>query len=101
METDSIKTTLSLTTEKIQKVVKTCQNLLRSHSTTFLELTKVISLLSSTTQAVDPARIQLRFLQQQPIVCRRGKNELSVSNNIKHKVKNRINLADRELKVLQ
>ena len=31
----------------------------------------------------------------------KGKNELSVSNNIKHQVKNRINLAGRELEVLQ
>ena len=29
------------------------------------------------------------------------KNELSVSNNIKHQVKKRVNLADRELEVLQ
>ena len=30
-----------------------------------------------------------------------GKNELMVSNNIKYQVKNRINLVDRKLKVLQ
>ena len=30
-----------------------------------------------------------------------GKNELSVSDNIKHQVKNRINLVDGELEVLQ
>ena len=30
-----------------------------------------------------------------------GKNELSVSNNIKHQVKNRVNMVDRELEVLQ
>ena len=79
METDSIKMTLSLTPEKVQKVVKTCQNLLRSHSTTLLEFTKVVGLLSSTIQAVEPAKI----LQQQQIVCLREKNELSVSNNTK------------------
>ena len=62
MEIDSIKMTLSLTPEKVQKVVKTCQNNLRSHSTTLLELTRVIGLPSSTIQAVEPAKIQLRFL---------------------------------------
>ena len=61
MEIDSIKMTLSLTPEKVQKVVKTCQNLLRSHSTTLLELTRVVGLLSSTIQAVEPAKIQLKF----------------------------------------
>ena len=45
MKIDSIKMTLSLTREKVQKVIKTCQNLLRSHSTTVLEFTRVISLL--------------------------------------------------------
>ena len=73
METDSIKMTLSLTPEKVQKVVKTCQNFLRGHSTTLLELTRVVGLLSSTIQAVEPAKIQLRFLQQQQIVCLRKK----------------------------
>ena len=69
METDSIKMTLSLTPEKVQKVVKTCQNLLRSHSTTLLEFTRVMGLLSSTIQAVEPEKI----LQQQQIVCLRKK----------------------------
>ena len=64
-----IKMALSLTPEKVQKVVKACQNLLRSHSTTLLELTRVIGVLSLTIQAVEPAKIQLRFLQQQRIVC--------------------------------
>ena len=50
-----------------------CQNLLRRHSTTLLELNRVIGLLSSTIQAVEPAKIQLRFLQQQEVVCLREK----------------------------
>ena len=60
---------LSLTLEKVQKVVKTCQNLLRGHFTTLLEMTRVIDLLSFTIQEVEPAKIQLIFLQQQQIVC--------------------------------
>ena len=80
----------------------TCQNFLRSHSTTSLELTRVVGLLSSTIQVVEPAKIQLRFLQQQQTNCvSKEKNELSVSNNIKHQVKNRFNLMERELEVLQ
>ena len=58
-----IKMTLSLTPEKVQKVVKTWHNLLGSHSTTLLELNRVIGLLSSTLQAVEHPKIQLRFLQ--------------------------------------
>ena len=69
--------TLSLTPVKVQKIVKTSQNLLRSHSATLLELTRVVGLLSSTIQAVESAKIQLRYFQQQQIVCLRKKNELS------------------------
>ena len=57
METDLIKMTFSLTPQKVQKVVKTCQNLLRSYYITLLELTKVIGFLSSIVQAVEPAKI--------------------------------------------
>ena len=49
------------------------QNFLRGHSTTLLELNRVIGLLSSTIQEVEPAKIQLRFLQQQQIVYLREK----------------------------
>ena len=92
---------LSLTPEKIQKFVKTCQNLLRSHSITFLELTRVIGLLSSTIQAAEATKIHLRFLQRQQIasLVKKKKNEISVSNNIKHQVINRNNLVDRKLEV--
>ena len=57
MEIDSIKMTLSLKPKKLQKVVKTWQNLLRSHSITLLELNRVVGLLSSTMQAVEPPKI--------------------------------------------
>ena len=60
-EIDSIKMTLSLPSEKVQKVAKTCENLLRSHSTNLLESTRVVGLLSSTIQAVEPGKIQLNF----------------------------------------
>ena len=52
---------------------------------------------------MEPAEIQLRFFQQQQIVClrKKKKKELSVSKNIKHQIKNQINLADREFEVLQ
>ena len=60
-EIDSIKMTLSLPSEKVQKVAKTCENLLRSHSTNLLESTRVVGLLSSTIQAVELGKIQLNF----------------------------------------
>ena len=39
--------------EKAQKVAKICQNLLRSHFITLLQLTKFIGFLSSTIQVVE------------------------------------------------
>ena len=62
METVSIKMTLSLTAEKVQKIVKTRQSILRSRLTTLLELTRVIGLLLFTLQAVEPEKFWLRFL---------------------------------------
>ena len=53
---------VSLTEEKIQKVKTKCQNLLTEPKTLVLELTKVIDLLTSTIQAVLPARLQCRYL---------------------------------------
>ena len=57
MEKDSVKMNLSLTLEKVGNVFKTCQNFIKSHSTTPLKLTGVIAFFSSTTQAVEPAKI--------------------------------------------
>ena len=44
-----------------------CVKLLQTQKTTVMELTKLIGLLSFTTQAVIPARLQHRFLQRQQI----------------------------------
>ena len=57
MEKDSVKMNLSLTFEKVGNVFKTCQNFIKSYSTTPLKLTGVIAFFSSTTQAVEPAKI--------------------------------------------
>ena len=62
LKIDTHTMTLALTEEKMK-----CQNLLSHSQTTVLELTKLISLMSSTVQAVLPARLQLRYLQQQEI----------------------------------
>ena len=101
MKIDLIKISFSLATEKVQKVVKNCQNLLRSHFTIRLELTKVIGLLSSTTKAMKPTKIQLRFFSATAKCVSKRKHELSVSNETKHQAKNRIKFVDRELEVLQ
>ena len=70
MEIDFIKMTLSLTTEKVQKIIKTFSGEKEPSQESFYDssrLTLVVGLLSSTMQAVQPAKIQLRFLQQQQI----------------------------------
>ena len=62
LKIDTHTMTLALTEENMKY-----QNLLSHFQTTVLELTKLISLMSSTVQAVLPARLQLRYLQQQQI----------------------------------
>lgn len=44
MELDSVKLNLRLTAANLQKVFKTCQDFLRSHYLTLVELSKVIAL---------------------------------------------------------
>ena len=67
LKIDTHTITLALTEEKIEKVILKCQNLLSHPQTTILESTKLIGLMSSTVQVVLPARLQLRYLQQQEI----------------------------------
>ena len=65
-------------------------------------MTRVVDLLSSAIEAVEPAKIQLRFLQQQQIVCLRKKmsyqsvptlNTKSITENKEQKNKNMIRLS--------
>ena len=67
LKINSVNLEISLTEEKIQKVKTKCQNLLTEPETSILELTRVIGLLTSTIQAVLPARLQCRYLQLQQI----------------------------------
>ena len=60
---DTSQMAISLTEEKIQKVIKNCQELYQSSQSTPLKLTKLIGLLSSAAQAILPARIQYKYLQ--------------------------------------
>ena len=64
---NSVTLELSLNKTKIQKVVSECQNWLNNPQTSILELTRLIGLLTSTIQAVLPARLNRRFLQIQQI----------------------------------
>ena len=122
IEIDSMKITWLLTPEKVQKVVETCQNLLRSHSTTLREGTKSCWDLSESSQKLfyNSSRIHQSYgffiihntssgtsndsvkISSITTICvSKEKNELPLSNNIKHQVKNRVNLVHRDLEVLQ
>lgn len=58
---------LSPTTPRKEENSRTLQKHLKEKETTVLDLTKIIGLLSSAAQAVMPARLQFRFLQNQLI----------------------------------
>ena len=64
---NSLIMTLSLPEKKVSKVQKQCLELLQKSEVSILELTKLIGLLSSSVQAVLPAQINFRHLQQQQI----------------------------------
>ena len=55
---------LSLTPEKLMKVTSQCLEMYKTEKVSILQLTKLIGLLSSTAQAVLPAQLQFRYLQQ-------------------------------------
>ena len=57
--------TLSLPAEKIGKIKDQCLKLYKVSEVSLLDLSKLIGTLSSTIQAVLPARLQFCFLQQQ------------------------------------
>ena len=63
--------TLSLPKEKIGKIKDQCLRLYKASEVSLLDLTKLIRTLSSTIQAVLPARLQFCFLQQQQILSLR------------------------------
>ena len=61
---NSINLTLSLPRDKIRKIQSKCQDLLETPVTTVRELSKFLGLLSSSIQAVFPAPLHYRYLQQ-------------------------------------
>ncbi|XP_057296294.1 uncharacterized protein LOC130625258 [Hydractinia symbiolongicarpus] len=65
MSVDSVTMSLYLTREKVTKIQTQCLSLYKTREATILELTQLIGVLSSTIQAVLPARLEFRFLQQQ------------------------------------
>ena len=60
--------TLSLSEEKIRRIKDHCLSLHKGSEVSPLDLTKLIGTLSSIIQAVLPARLQFRFLQQQQVL---------------------------------
>ena len=64
LKINSVTMTLSLPQEKVEKVLACCREMYCKTFTSILELTKLLGLLSSTIQAVMPAQLQLRHLQQ-------------------------------------
>jgi hypothetical protein len=61
---DSQALTLALPRDKIRRVKKECQNLLDLQVVTVRELAKVLGHLTSTIQAVFPAPLHFRHLQE-------------------------------------
>ena len=72
LEIDSVRMTLPLPQEKVKKLRLKCQKLISNPRTTLWEMTSLLGFLCSTTQAVLPAMLQIRFLQQQQIVAIRN-----------------------------
>ena len=72
LEIDSVRMALTLPQEKVKKLRLKCQKLISNPRTTLWEMTSLLGSLCSTAQAVLPAMLQIRFLQQQQIVAIRN-----------------------------
>ena len=99
LKIDTYTMTLTLTEEKMKKLIFKCQNFLFHPQTTVFELTKLIGLMSSAVQTVLPARLQLTYLQQQqatiPGLFIPGRD------SIKHSVKTRTSWVCEKFKIKQ
>ena len=69
LEIDSVRMTLTLPQEKVKKLRLKCQKLISNPRMTLWEVTSLLGTLCSTAQAVLPAMLQIRFLQQQQIAA--------------------------------
>ena len=59
--------TLSFSQEKVPKIKSQCLEVYRAQEITLLERTRLLGALTSTIQAILPARLQFRYLQHQQI----------------------------------
>ena len=69
---NSLKMCVSLPQEKMLKIQSQCQDVHGKGQVTVHELTKSLGLLASTIQAVLPAQVNVRYLQQQQIKALRA-----------------------------
>ena len=69
--------TFPLSEKKLKHVCQQCQEIFKQTKTSVLNLTKFIDLLSTTVQAILPARIQFRYLQQNQILALQKKGSYS------------------------
>ena len=74
---DTEKMTFALSEKKLKHVSQQCQEIFKQPKTSVLNLTKLIGLLPSTVQAILPARIQFRYLQQEQILALQKKGSYS------------------------
>ena len=75
LEIDSVRIRLTLPQEKVKNLRLKCQELISNTGTTLRHVTSLLGSLCSTVQAVLPAMLQIKFLQQQQI--RTIRNNLS------------------------
>ena len=72
LEIESVRIIITLPPEEIKKLRLKCQKLISNPRTTLRELTDLIDYFWSTADAVLPAMLQIRFLQQQQIAAIRN-----------------------------
>ena len=85
---------------------KSCQNLSEPSQESFYNSSGIDKgyrppLIHYRRSGTCKVSVKIYSIKTYCVCLSKGKNELSVSNNINHKIKSRINLVDRELELLQ
>ena len=101
LKINSVNLEIPLTEQKLQKVKPKCQSLLTERETSILEITRVIDFLTSTIQALLPARLQCRYLQLQQISSLKESHSYQQKIVLNHYEKNRTTMVDNKSRSLQ
>ena len=94
--------TLFFPQEKVKKIKTQCVRVYRAQEITLLELTRLLGTLTSTIQAILPARLQFLYLQQQQIAAlKRSISYMATNSDIERYGQRETCMVDKKFRIKQ